>query len=137
MNSVMRSANAITSLAPLRSFGPATVGTTGYTGHLTAPTGEARWQVTRPLGLEGLGFETEVRGHGYRLLFSSDDLAVATAKRALGCVIMALIPEEGLDEVLSELKGTCEFYLEDRSLHPVAPLTIVGEGIGVGTGDDD
>jgi hypothetical protein len=133
----MRSADAIASLAQLHSFGAATVGTTGYTGHLKAPTGEARWQVTRPVDPAGFGFETEVTGRGYRLLFSSDDLAVETAKRALGCVILALLPEEGLDEALSELTGTCEFYLEDRNLRPVAPLTIVGEGISVGAPDDE
>jgi hypothetical protein len=107
------------------------MGTTGYLGQFRRPTGEARFAITRPTDLDQFGFLTEVTGRRYRFHFSGDDLAVETVKRALGCVILALMPDEGLDAALSGLADTCEFYVEDRDLPISAPVSVIATGFAV------
>jgi hypothetical protein len=41
-------------------------------------------------------------------------------KRALGCVLMCLMPDEGVDEAIRALRDVLEFWIE-RSVAPVLP----------------
>jgi hypothetical protein len=105
---------------------------------MALPTGDAYWTILQPSNADASGFETKVTSpQGYRFLFTSDHLALENAKRALGCVIFALMPEEGLEHALTELKQSFEFYMENRELSSFDPVALLGTGIAVGEDPTD
>jgi hypothetical protein len=43
--------------------------------------------------------------------------------RLIGCVIITLMPEEGLEETLTSLKEIFEFHVESAHYKPLLPVT--------------
>jgi hypothetical protein len=83
------------------------------------------------------GFETILTGQGYRFRFSSDDIHLETMKRALGCVLISLLPESGVDHALDVLWQSYEFACEDETLSPLHPVETRHLGIAVGDAEWD
>jgi len=71
------------------------------------------------------GFLATVRGFDCTVSFQSDAESTDALKRLLGCLAIVYMPSEALDETLSELKESWDFYWSRRELPSSAPTRVV------------
>lgn len=78
------------------------------------------------------GFETSFVGSGYRFNFRADATELVTTQRAIGCVLMSIMPSSGLDDAVHTLWDTYQFASEDEHLIPHKPIESMSVGIAAG-----
>jgi hypothetical protein len=76
-------------------------------------------------------FETHLTAETYRFDFASDDDQEDTLKRAFGCLLVALMPDSGIDDAVSALFDSFTFATEDERLVHTAPVETIGTGLVV------
>jgi hypothetical protein len=55
-------------------------------------------------------FEGTVTSSGYEFTFRTEGSGDEALKRALGCMIVAAIPQDGLEEIFTSLRDIWEFH---------------------------
>lgn len=75
------------------------------------------------IGQSGMRLTATVNESGYDLSLYSPHGEQENSKRFIGCVLLSLLPPEGLDEALDRLSSYWEYY--------AAPLALPAPGEGV------
>jgi hypothetical protein len=81
------------------------------------------------------GFLATVQGFNCKVSFQSDAADLDGLKRLLGCLAIVYMPPEALDEALSDLEESWDFYGAQRALPARTPArTTAGTGKVVNQG---
>jgi len=63
----------------------------------------------------------------------ADDSEMETLQRALGCVLLSLMPESGVDDAIRALWDSYRFAIEDQELTAYRPTRTLHAGISIGS----